>query len=277
MTTHSSKHSVSNKRAVRLDDRIAYQRDFAVQLARDAGSIIKSEFRFGIEKKMKPDHTVVTPIDIKVNDMVVKAIRREFPKHDVVAEEGSYLGNRGNYTWVCDPIDGTIDYSHGVPNSAFSLSLTYNGQPFVGVVYDPFMDRMYTAIIRRGAFFNGTTMQVSKNYRLQSAVVGLSYWKGAQAGLSALHERLIDAGASVLMLGSITYMGALVAVGEFSASIHPARKAYDSSALKLIVEEAGGKVTDLYGHEPKGWDGRIRGAIMSNGVLHEKLADLLRD
>ena len=193
---------------------MAYQQAFAVELSKAAGKMIRDDFGFGMEKRLKRDHTIVTATDIRINKMVVDEIRKKFPRHDVIAEEGSYTANKSEYRWVCDPIDGTIDFSHGVPNSAFSLALTRNGRPLFGVVYDPFMDRLYVAPTPRGADLNGNQIRVSRNNGLQGAVIGLSYWKNAQINLSKLHERLLDSGASVLMLGSITYMGALVAAGR---------------------------------------------------------------
>ncbi|MDE1865492.1 MAG: hypothetical protein KGH94_02545 [Candidatus Micrarchaeota archaeon] len=254
-------------------------RDFAVDLAREAGKIIRRDFKLGMEKMLKSDNSIVTPTDIKVNEMVVREVRDRFPTHDVVAEEGSYKVNkaRSTYRWVCDPIDGTVVYSHGVPTSVFSLALTKNGRPLVGVVYDPFLDRMFVAPTPRGTDLNGEQVRVSRNDRLKGSIIGLSYWNGAQVGLSKLHERLVDSGAKVLMLGSITYMGAMVAAGEFTASVHPARAAYDSTALKIIVEEAGGRVTDLFGKDPRRWDERLKGSIMSNGLLHDKLVRLMRE
>lgn len=250
-------------------------KDFAVDVAKEAGSVIRSEFRLGMKRSLKSDKSFVTESDIKINSMVIRAVKKEFPNHDIFAEEGSSLGNKSGYTWVCDPIDGTIAFSHGVPTSAFSLALVKDGKPIIGVVYDPFMDRMYSAQTGKGSFLNGERIRVSNERKLKGSIVALSHWNGAQFDLSKLYERLIDSGASVLKLGSIVYGGALVSVGEFSASVHPAKASYDSAALKVIIDEAKGKVTDIFGDNQR-YDGKINGAIMSNGLVHAQLVKLVR-
>ena len=248
---------------------------FATSFARVAGNEIKKDMKLGIKARIKSDGSPITESDIKINMMLIEAIRKEFPTHDIMAEEGSYLKNKSEYRWICDPIDGTIVFSHGVPTCAFSISLAKNGSPILGVVHDPFMDRTYGAVLGNESYLNSEKISVSNDYELKGAVIGLSYWNGAQLSLSKLHGKLIEAGAAVLMLGSIVYMGAMVASGELAASIHPARFPYDSAALKVIISEAGGTVTNLYGNDQK-YDRKIKGAVMSNGKLHKNIIDMIR-
>lgn len=254
------------------------QRDFAIQIAKEAGKMIKEDFALSMQRRLKPDdETYVTDTDKKINKMVIGLVRKEYPAHDIISEEGSHIANRSANRWVCDPVDGTISFSHGVPICAFSLALVVEGMPHIGVVYDPFGDRMFHAEIGKGAFLDGKRIKVSRESRLRNSVVGFSHWKNPQFNLAPLYENLTDnsIGANVLVLGSITYMGALVSCGEFAANVHAARLPYDSAALKVIIEEAGGKVTDLFGIDQR-YDGLIRGCIMSNGVVHQELVGLVR-
>lgn len=249
-----------------------------MQIAKEAGRIMRSDFKLGMLKRLKTDGSVLTSTDVKINRMILSEIKRELPSDDVFAEEGSRIRYNSNRMWVCDPIDGSIAFSHGVPTGAFSLGLTVNGRPVMGVVYDPFMDRMYTAERCKGAFLNDRSIRVSERSSLKNALVGMSFWKGAQFDFSPLYERLTgnDVRADVLMLGSIVYMGALVSCGEFTANFHPARYPHDTAALKVIIEEAGGKVTSLLGKEQRYDGGRIKGSIMSNGILHGELVELAK-
>jgi len=250
---------------------------FAMEIARGAGAIIRTDFKKGVEGRLKRDGTPISDTDKMINDMVITNIRGAFPTHDVMAEEGSYLGNKSDYRWFCDPIDGTIAFLHGCPTSVFELGLVVKRRARIGVVYDPFRDRMYYAELGKGAFLNGDKIQVSADKKLDGSVIGLSYWRNAQFNMPLLYQKLVsrDVGANVLMLGSIAYMGALVSCGELSANIHPARAPYDSAGLKVIIEEAGGRVTDIFGDEQR-YSRRIKGCMMSNGILHPELVKLTK-
>lgn len=251
------------------------RRDFAINLCRDACTIIKKDFKIGIEKKHKKDSSIDGATDIKINEMFIKEIRKEFPTHDILSEERSYLKNRSVIRWVCDPLDGTRVFSQGVPTSMISIAVVEIGVPLLGVVYDPFMDRMFSAIINNGARLNGESIHVSSKKIIKEASVGISYWNGAQISLTNLHTELIEASSSVLMLGSIVYMGALVSCGELDALIHPAKYPYDSAALSVIISEAGGTVTGISGNKQK-YDRSINGGVMTNRILHNDLLDMIR-
>ena len=249
--------------------------DFAISVATEAGRRIARDFKPQIRTQMKRDGTPVTDTDKEVNAFVIREISKSFPEHDILAEEGSKITKHNAYRWVCDPIDGTVSFSHSCPTFAFSLALLKEGMPVVGVAYDPMQDRLFFAEKGNGATLNGARIQVSEENKIRGAVVGISAWNGAQFSLEPLSQRLMDRGAAVLRLGSIVYMGALVSCGEFAASVHPARMSYDSAALKLIVEEANGKVTDIFGKDQR-YGGRIRGCIMSNRALHNTIEKLFR-
>ena len=251
------------------------QLGFAVELAREAGEIMKHSVRKDLKIEMKNDKTIVTDVDKRINSMVIDAVQREYPKHNILAEEYSPKPKNSEYTWVCDPVDGTMVFSKGIPMSVFSIALVENGISAIGVIYDPFHDKMFTGVIGNGAKLNSDKISVSQEYSFQGAVIGMAAWKGAQRDIRELYSAFIDRGASVLMLGSIAQMGALVASGELSASLHPARMPYDTAAAKVIVTEAGGKVTGLSGAS-QSYDKPIEGAVLSNKLLHDKLVDIVR-
>lgn len=251
-------------------------KEFALGLARQAGEIIKKNFMLGMKKEWKEDDSPVTHTDLAVNQLVIDAVRKEFPEHSVLAEEGGDFSGKGERTWVCDPVDGTIPFSHGIPTCVFSLALTEGGKSTLGVIYDPFMDRMFVAKKGDGAFLNGQKIFVSRADTLKNSLFGLSSRKGGQFDLFGLKEALEDEHARVIDICSITYMGVLVASGEFAGTIFRGRKPHDTAALKVIVEEAGGKVTDLSGNEQR-YDRDINGHVISNGILHEKMLSLVRE
>lgn len=254
-------------------------RKFALALAREAGGIIRDTLTLKTAKKIKTSGvlagTLVTQTDIAINTLVVRSIKKAFPKHGILAEEGSHVSARNEYVWVCDPLDGTNQFAYSVPLCTFSLALTKQGQSVLGVIYDPFTDRMFSAEKGRGAFMNGGRIFVSQTPALEHAHFGLMWWRDAQYDFSRLANALQQKGARIMQNFSIAYMGALVAGGAFDGTIFPGKYPYDSAAVKVIVEEAGGKVTDIFGNEQR-YDRPIKGHIASNGILHEKLLALVR-
>jgi myo-inositol-1(or 4)-monophosphatase len=254
-------------------------KSFAIGLAKEAGDIIKKNFTLGMKKEWKEDNSPLTQTDLDINALAVESIKEKFSEHSVLAEEGSDFSGSGEYTWVCDPLDGTIPFSHGIPTCVFSLALTRNGESILGVVYDPFMDRMFFAEKGKGAFLNEEKISVSARDSLKNTLFCVASGK-AEVDMLPLVKALRDEGAKIIDFYSITYMGALVASGECGATIFQGvrleeTKPHDTAALKIIVEEAGGKVTDLFGKEQR-YDRNIRGHLASNGVLHETLLKLIR-
>ncbi len=250
-------------------------KEFALGLARRAGALIRQNFMLGMKKEWKEDDSPVTRTDVAINQMVIDAVTKEFPGHDILAEEGSNFSGTSEYVWVCDPVDGTIPFSHGIPTCVFSLALTRDGAPILGVIYDPFMDRMFFAQKGGGAFLNGKKISVSGARVLQNSLFGLSSRKGSAIDLSGLKEALEEKHARIIDICSITYMAALVASGEFCGTLFCGTKSHDTAAVKVIVEEAGGKATDLFGNEQR-YDRDIKGHIISNGILHEELVRAVR-
>ncbi|MDE1871009.1 MAG: inositol monophosphatase [Candidatus Micrarchaeota archaeon] len=263
-----------------MDKQLEIKRDFAIEMAKNAMAIMRGEFKPKMEKSLKKDKSFVTETDLKINDMVISEVKKRFPDHSVIAEEGNYISNKGgNYIYVCDPLDGTIAFSHDTPTFCFSLSLVEkgNGMPIIGVAnnFDRSEDFIYSAVKGHGAFLSGKHIHVSKDSRLKGSVIGLANWTGAQFDMTSLYKRLVDSGAGVLMPGSIVFSGLKVSSGEYSVAIHPARMSYETPALKVIVEEAGGRETDLFGKNNMSYD-KIRGSVLSNGILHDEIVALMR-
>jgi fructose-1,6-bisphosphatase/inositol monophosphatase family enzyme len=248
---------------------------FAKALAREAGAIMHQNFVAGSTREWKGDSTPITVTDTTINTLVIQKVTKVFPEHNVIGEEeNNDVG--GDFTWVCDPVDGTMPFSHAVPISTFSLALTLEGKPVLGVVYDPFMDRMFYAVERQGAFLNDEPIYVSDN-GLTHGLIDLEGFPSSKPVVQAggeFAEKLHEKGASTMRLWSVILPSALVAAGQFTATIFNVTKPEDGAAIKVIVEEAGGKVTDLFGNEQR-YDQNVKGFIASNGVVHQEIVDLL--
>ncbi len=243
---------------------------FAENLARKAGEIMRTHFLAGVKTNWKEDKTPITITDTTINEMVLKAVDTKYPDHSFIGEEGSNI-KESEYAWVCDPVDGTTPFTHGYPLFTFSLALTKNGESILGVVYDPTNDRLLTATKGGGAFLNGKTISVSKDREFNDTT-----FVGADCDykLEPIRKILIEKGCYVPVLYAGVYAGLLVACGEFAASIYEYQAPWDGAAIKIIVEEAGGKVTDLAGNEQR-YDGQINGFIASNGLLHDELVKII--
>ena len=248
---------------------------FAKSLAAEAGEIMREHFRFGVAYRDKVDGTPVTDADEAINDLVVERVATQYPGDGVIGEErSSSPADSSRRVWVCDPIDGTLPFTLGVPTNLFSLALVEDGVPTMGVLYDPYLDRMYEAALGEGASVNGVPLHVSET-PLGGAILSLP---GAQFGLTdnaTLASDVIARGMRIFSVGSITYDGALVAAGQIVACVFPATSVWDIAAVKVLIEEAGGVVTDIDGNSQR-YDQPIRGALMSNKRAHDDLVELVR-
>ncbi len=248
---------------------------FAVNLAEKAGEIIKENFGLVQKTAWKKDKTPVTKTDKSINDLVIGSLKKQFPGHSLLAEEESFFVKNSEYAWVCDPLDGTLAFSRGIPIATFILSLLKNGKSILGVVYEPYLDWMFTAEKGEGAFVNNKEISVSLTKDFKKSVVGFSTRKGHKINLLEVFKIFNRQGIRILGLGSAGYMGTLVACGKLDAYISSIRNPYEAAALKIIVEEAGGRVTDIFGKEQR-YDKKIKGFLITNNLLHEKLAKLTK-
>lgn len=248
---------------------------FALLLAKQAGKVMLKYFSFEIKRNWKQDNTPLTLADTQINNMVVTAVKKHYPNFGIIAEESGYYKPESEYVWVCDPLDGTIPYAHGIATATFSLALVKNGRPILGLLYDPFTDRLYLAEKSKGTTLNGRNVSVSKQKTLRNGVICLCYWSKYVDQFTDLSKRLIHSGSIVVNTVCTTYYGMLVASGELIANIFPGSKPWDSAAQKIIIEEAGGIATDINGHEQR-YDRPTNGMIGANKFLHNKLLKLVK-
>lgn len=253
--------------------------EIAKQLAAEAGDIMLNYFNSAAAAPtLKSDRTIVTKADTDINDLVIRVARDKTPTYSVWGEEQSSIKNGSDYTWVCDPIDGTQPFSKAIPISTFSLALVDSeGNSLLGVVYDPFQKRLYEAVIGRGAFLNGKPINVSSTSDIDGAHIDQELWVNPEEAVSFDDPKDIfnKAGAKVTTLCSACITGAFVAQGSYDALLFGQGKPEDIAALSVIVSEAGGMVTDLFGN-PQRYDTNIRGAIVSNGLIHSQLVDAMK-
>lgn len=251
--------------------------NFAKSVAKGAGDVMRKYFRSDASFIVKPDDTLVTIADEEINRLVIDRVGKKYPEHSVDGEEES-IDNNSEYVWVCDPIDGTALFNADIPMSVFSLALVIDGKPVVGVVYDPWQDRMYEAIKGAGAFMNSKPIKVSSKKLGSKNLANYDWMSGLEYdALSMVDDLVRNHNLYFISAGSATHAAILVASGKLCLSIFPGTKGknVDIAAAKVIVEEAGGKVTDMYGNEQR-YDQDIKGAIITNGLIHNQVIEIIK-
>ncbi len=246
----------------------------AIQAARKAGHILATRLSDEREVRVKGLREIVTDADLAAEEAVVQTIRARYPDHALLTEEGGASSGKASYVWVVDPLDGTTNYSRRLPNFCVSIGLVHQGRLTAGVVYDPTRDHLFVAERGRGATLNGAPLKVSRFDRVDDAVVGLDWahsWEDRQEILARL-GRIAPACSTLRGIGSAALGLCYVAAGWIDAYFHVALSAWDMAAGLLLIEEAGGRVTDIEGRPWQPWVQRV---LVSNGHLHQALLELM--
>lgn len=252
--------------------------EFAKTVAIEAGEIMLKYFKVGVESSEKEDKSIVTLADKEINNLLIELVNKKFPTHAVLGEEQSNEVESSD-VWLCDPVDGTVPFSKGMPISVFSLAYVKDGVPLLGVVYDPFTKRMYQAIKGGGAYANDTILKVSDKNIDYKSTLDVEWWPEAEYEIDSIcHKISVDTGAYVLHIGSVIQAACMVASSQFEACVFAGTKgkSVDIAAVKVIVEEAGGMVTNIYGDDQKYFKD-IKGAIISNAIIHEELVKRIKN
>ena len=258
-----------------MDEILEEYLEFAKDIAQYAGEVMLKYFKENNGASYKGDKTIVTLADTEINTYLIAQVKEKYPSHSVDGEEEQF--GKSDYVWVCDPVDGTAMYARHIPVAVFSLALVIRGESKVGVVFDPFTDSLYTAIKGKGAYKNGEKITVN-DYQLEDMKTVCHYdlWVGADYNISKVVQELANK-TYVIGLGSIIRACMCIASGDFTLAIFPGtkHKNCDIAAVKVIVEEAGGMVTDLFGNEQR-YDQSINGAVISNKKLHNKVIETIK-
>ena len=214
---------------------------------------------------------LVTQADKEAEDVIIQTIRQSFPDHFILSEEVGALEGSSNTKWIIDPIDGTVNFAHGIPICCVSIGVEQDGEMIMGAVYNPIMHEFFFAEKGWGASLNDKKMKVSAKDDLGTSclVTGFPYsYLDMPNGPLQVFEKLIRQGIPVRRLGSAALDLCWVAAGRFDGFYEHNLKAWDSSAGFLIVQEAGGKVTDFKGEKYSPYQPSI---IATNGKIHEEL------
>lgn len=251
--------------------------DKVIEISKIAGEIIREGFRknFSIEYKTNLSN-LVTEIDKKSEETIIDFVKKEFPTHSVLAEETGSHKAGSEYLWVIDPLDGTSNFAHGLPIFAVSIGVQKNGKTICGVVYDVMRDEIYSAEKGSGSFRNGEKLQVSSNYDIRKSMLVTGFPYNVAENPDHVFERFIEFmknARAVRRLGSaaidMCYVAAGVFDGFWEVSLHP----WDVCAGNLIVEEAGGIITNFAGEKIDIYSKQL---LATNKKVHEKMIEILK-
>jgi myo-inositol-1(or 4)-monophosphatase len=252
-------------------------RNVAIAAAREAGAAIRAVAEAGVREivfKGEGKRDLVTEADKRSEQIIIDAIRSRYPDHRILAEEGTSSGGEGAYRWIVDPLDGTTNFAHRYPLYCVSIAVERAGETVVGVVYAPYMDELFVAIRGGGATLNGVPIRVSGVTEL----IGGLLCTGFPYRLDGPTNNLTNWGNFVLRTQATRRDGAAaldicyVAAGRFDGFWELNLQPWDMAAGALIVQEAGGTISD-----PSGNPYRVDGhdIVASNGHLHTLMLDVL--
>src|ERR1700722_5737861 len=252
----------------------------AVQAALNAGALLRQGFDTTFEVQFKEGRlNLVTEYDKRSEKNIIEAVFHRFPSHTILAEEsGDIQKGSSSVTWIIDPLDGTVNFARNIPIFTVSIAVAIDKQIVSGVVYQPMTQELFIAEKGKGAFLNGKKLIVSKTENLDNAVMATGFPYNVEQNPLSCIDRFVAIqaqGIPVRRLGSAALDLAYVAAGRFDAfwevGLHP----WDMAAGKLLVEEAGGKVTHWNGSPHKVFD--YETLLASNGLLHQKMSQCLTE
>ena len=245
-------------------------------MAREAGALLLEKFKQRIGFTYKGDADLVTAADKASEKLITDRIRKEFPGHDLFGEEGTRSNTGSEYRWYIDPLDGTTNFAHGFPVFCVSLGLEFRGERIAGVVYDPTRNEVFAAEKGSGAFLNGERIKVSKVDNLAECLTATgfpSHKRHKNPNIFFYHVITLKT-HGVRRAGSAALDLAYVAAGRLDAFWEFNLNPWDTAAGVVLVQEAGGKVTQFDG---SGWLLDSKETLASNGLVHQEMIKVMTD
>ena len=251
--------------------------NFAIQTARDAGRVLVDRLGRAIQITNKGDIDLVTEADIAAEHLIIERIQSYHPRHAILAEESGETirqGDRSEWKWIVDPLDGTTNFAHGYPCFCVSIALERAGVLQIGVIYDPMRDELFAAERGQGATLNNRSIQVSETSDLNRALLctGFPYDVRLREEFARHLHKFIMHAQGVRRDGSAALDLAYVACGRFDGFREEGLNPWDVAAGVLLIEEAGGRVSRYDGNA---FDIYTPPIVASNGLVHDAMMHVL--
>ena len=262
--------------------------DVAIKAARAAGALMNKNRDVPKRVNEASQHDLKLELDVKCQQLIEKKLAAAFPQISVLGEEGETGDAAGEQRWVIDPIDGTVNFAYGIPHSCVSIALqekangvmprrhsvTKDGySTLLGVVYDPFVDELWTAMRGGKAFLNGRVIAASKRARLDEAIVSMGFSKRTDTLIEMLPvlNRMIHRVRKIRIMGAAALAMTYVASGRCDAYLEAGIRLWDIAAGGLILECAGGE----FFHQPIANEPHTYRLVVNNGLLRKQLQALM--
>jgi myo-inositol-1(or 4)-monophosphatase len=254
--------------------------NFAIQTARDAGRILADRMGRALQVSNKGAIDLVTEADLAAEKLIVERITSHYPRHAILAEESGVTEGHtlsdGNaeWRWIVDPLDGTTNYAHGYPCFCVSIALEHEGSLEVGVIYDPTRDELFAAERGQGATLNDRTIRVSDVDDLNAAMLctGFPYNVRERPDFAREFANFTMEAQAVRRDGSAAIDLAYLACGRFDGFWEDGLNPWDIAAGVLLIEEAGGRVTDFKGSALDIYSPKV---LATNGLVHDRMMHVL--
>jgi len=246
-------------------------REFIISTAREAGLFLKERLNDNHVVAYKGEINIVTDADHMSEEIITSKIYKKYPSHDILAEESAGTNKGSDFKWIIDPLDGTTNYAHGYPVFCVSIALEKEGEVCLGAVYNPILDEMFVAERGKGAFLNDKRISISNTSDLSRSLLAtgfpydirsdennnINYFNGMARSVQAIRR----AGSAALDM-------AYVATGRFDGFWELKLMPWDTAAGWLLIVEAGGVVSDLFGNA---FNLQSPHVLASNGKIHDKM------
>jgi myo-inositol-1(or 4)-monophosphatase len=244
--------------------------DAAIEIAQEAGAVLREEMERPPTINYKGDFDLVTQADRRSEQVIVRRLQERFPQHAVAAEEGTGKETGSDYRWHVDPLDGTTNFAHGYPCFCVSMALARHEELLLGVIYNPIYQELFAAARGEGATFNGKKIECSKIDALKNSLLCTGFPNHKRLANPNIHYYwdFTLRSHGVRRDGSAALDLAYVAMGRFDSFWEFGLNPWDTAAGVVLVEEAGGKVTDLQG-QPYVLGGPT--ILASNGLVHAEM------
>ncbi|MDI6767865.1 MAG: inositol monophosphatase family protein [Bacteroidota bacterium] len=251
----------------------------AVEAAKQAGNFLSQNLGKvrDIQRKSDQERNLVTEIDKRSEEIIIETIKKHYPTHGILAEEsGKSQRQESDYKWIIDPLDGTTNYTHSLPIFCVSIGVERKGEIVAGVIYDPNNDELFTAEKGKGAFLNSKRIKVSQTDSLTRSLLVTGFPYNITENPDHAVEHFINflmTAQAVRRLGSAALDLAYIAAGRFDGFWEVALNPWDMAAGTLIVQEAGGEVTNFSGDTFSIYQKQI---LASNGKVHDEMVKVLK-
>ncbi len=244
----------------------------AIIAAKKAGAILKKHYGKKIPGVRSKGTSLVTDVDIWCNEAIIGEIRKNFPEHNIISEESKQKKTPSEYTWFVDPVDGTHNFIRGLPLFGTTIAVAKNDKVIVGVIYLPVFNKLYVAEKGKGAWCNGKRIRVSKRKELDFSFLLFDSSSSTRKKKLKFMHSISTHLFNERVLGCAVCATAYVADGSADALMFFSTNSWDISAGFLLIEEAGGTITDFKGNAWTPYQGNY---VASNGVLHRTMMKLI--